>query len=67
MNKFDKIRNFCRPFRIVLCITLIIVAFISGNAWFYLGVLPLIAGIANFCPTCIISKQYTPKNLDTKV
>ncbi len=67
MNKFDKIRNFCRPFRIVLGIVLIIVGFISGNAWFYLGVLPLIAGIVDFCPTCIISKQCTPKNLDTKV
>lgn len=57
MNKFDKIRSFCRKFRILLGIVLIGIGFITGNAWFYLGVIPLIAGIANFCPICIISKK----------
>ena len=57
MNTFDKIRSFCRPFRIVLGLVLIAVAFFTGNAWFYLGVIPLIAGLANFCPACIISKK----------
>jgi hypothetical protein len=45
MNTFDKIRNFCRPFRIVIGLILIIVGFFIDNAWFYLGVIPLIAGL----------------------
>lgn len=57
MNKFDKIKSFCRKFRILLGVILIGVGFTTGNAWFYLGVIPLIAGIANFCPICIISKK----------
>ena len=57
MNTFEKMRAFCRPFRIVLGIVLMAIGFFTGNAWFYLGVLPLIAGLANFCPACIISKQ----------
>lgn len=57
MNIFEKMRAFCRPFRIVLGLALIAIGFFTGNAWFYLGVLPLIAGLANFCPACIISKQ----------
>ncbi len=64
MNKFDKIRAFCRPFRIVLGIVLIAVGFFTGIVWFYLGVIPLIAGLVDFCPTCIISKKCTPKNLE---
>ncbi|CAM3858725.1 YgaP family membrane protein [Arcobacter cloacae] len=61
MNKFDKFRNFCRPFRIVIGLVLIAIGFFTGNAWFYLGVIPLIAGLADFCPVCIISKKCTPK------
>jgi hypothetical protein len=57
MNIYEKIRIICRPFRIVLGIVLIAVGFFTGNAWFYLGVIQLVAGIANFCPACIISKQ----------
>ncbi len=61
MNIFDKIRNFCRPFRIVIGLVLIAIGFFIDNAWFYLGVIPLIAGLADFCPVCIISKKCTPK------
>ena len=61
MNIFDKIRNFCRPFRIVLGLVLIATGFILSNPWFYLGVIPLILGIIGFCPVCIISKKCTPK------
>jgi hypothetical protein len=61
MNIFDKIRSFCRPFRIVIGLILIVIGFISGNAWFYLGVIPLVIGIVGFCPVCIISKKCTPK------
>jgi hypothetical protein len=54
---FNKIRKFCRVFRILIGIALIITAVITGIVWFYLGVIPLIAGIVNFCPLCIISKK----------
>ncbi|RXJ82261.1 DUF2892 domain-containing protein [Arcobacter sp. F2176] len=59
MNKFDKIKLFCRKFRIAIGIILILVGFYTGIAWFYLGILPLLAGLTNFCPLCIISKKCT--------
>jgi len=52
-----KIRSICRPFRIVLGTGLIGYGIYSGNPWFYLGVIPLIAGLANFCPLCKITGQ----------
>jgi len=52
-----KIRSICRPFRIVLGASLIGYGVYSGIQWFYLGVLPLIAGLANFCPLCKITGQ----------
>ena len=55
----NKIRSFCRPFRIVMGSALIAYGVYSGNTWFYLGAIPLIAGLANFCPLCIITKQCT--------
>lgn len=54
---FNKFRSFCRKFRIILGTVFIGYGVYSGNNWFYLGVIPLVAGIANFCPTCIISKK----------
>ena len=53
----NKIRSFCRVFRIILGTALIITAVITGIGWFYLGIIPLVAGIANFCPLCIITKK----------
>jgi len=53
----NKIRAACRPIRIVLGLSLIAYGVYSGNQWFYLGVVPLIAGLANFCPLCIITKK----------
>jgi len=53
----EKIRKACRPIRIVLGLGLIGYGIYSGNAWFYLGVIPLVAGLANFCPLCIITKK----------
>jgi len=53
----NKIRAFCRPFRIVMGLALIGYAVYSGNQWFYLGVIPLIAGLSNFCPLCMITKK----------
>ncbi len=54
---FNKIRSFCRVFRIILGTALIAAGIITGIYWFYLGIIPLVAGIANFCPLCIISKK----------
>ncbi len=54
---FNKIRSFCRKFRIALGLILIAIGFFLSNPWFYLGVIPLIAGLADFCPLCIISKK----------
>ena len=54
---FNKIRKFCRVFRIIIGLALIATGVITGIFWFYLGVIPLIAGAANFCPLCIISKK----------
>jgi len=53
----NKIRKMCRPIRIVLGSALIGYGVYSGNAWFYLGAIPLIAGLTNFCPLCMITKQ----------
>ncbi len=54
---YNKIRNFCRIFRIFIGVALIIAGVVTGIKWFYLGVIPLIAGLANFCPLCIITKK----------
>jgi hypothetical protein len=53
----NKIRKACRPIRIVVGLGLIGYGVYSGNSWFYLGVIPLIAGLSNFCPLCIITKK----------
>jgi len=53
----NKFRAICRPIRIVVGLSLIGVGVYTGIAWFYLGVIPLIAGLANFCPACIITKK----------
>ena len=54
---YNKIRKICRPIRIVLGVTLIAVGFLMNNPWFYLGVIPFIAGVINFCPLCIVTKK----------
>ena len=53
----EKIRAVCRPLRIVLGASLIGYGVYSGNSWFYLGAIPLIAGLINFCPLCKITGQ----------
>jgi len=53
----NKIRKFCRVFRILVGVALIAAGFITGIYWFYLGVIPLIAGLTNFCPLCMITKK----------
>ena len=59
MNKFDKIKIFSSKFRIALGLILIAIGVLLSNSWFYLGIIPLIAGIVKFCPICIISKKCT--------
>lgn len=51
--------KFCRPFRIILGAALVGYALYSGNYWFYLGLIPLIAGLVGICPACVITKQCT--------
>jgi len=53
----NKIRKVCRPIRIVIGIILIAIGFFTGIAWFYLGVLPLLAGLTNFCPLCVVTNK----------
>lgn len=62
MNTFDKIRAFCRPFRIILGLVLIAVGFFTGIAWFYLGIIPLVVGLMGLCPLCSITKKCSPKS-----
>lgn len=59
---FNKIRSFCRVFRIVIGLALIaygVYTVVTGapNYWFFLGVIPLIAGGVNFCPLCLMTKK----------
>ena len=53
----NKMRSVCRPIRILVGSALIGYGLYSGNALFYLGIIPLIAGLVNFCPACIITKK----------
>ena len=61
MNQFHKVISFCRPFRIVQRFILIIIGLLISNPWSYLGIIPLIIGVVDFCPVCIFSKKCTPK------
>jgi len=36
---------------------LIAIGAYTGYVWFYLGILPFIAGVTNFCPLCMITKK----------
>jgi hypothetical protein len=53
----NKMRKVCRPFRIILGTALIIAGVVTGIYWFYLGIIPLIAGIVDFCPMCKVTGQ----------
>jgi len=68
---YNKIRKFCRVFRIIIGLALIITGVIQMGAvdyapWFFLGFLPLIAGLSNFCPLCIVSKKCDMPNSESK-
>lgn len=61
MNMYEKIRRICRPIRIIVGIVLITIGVIIQNPWFFLGVIPLLAGVVNFCPLCSITKKCSIK------
>ena len=52
---FNKIRSFCSPFRILAGLALIATGIYLSNYWFFLGIIPVIAGATKFCPLCMIS------------
>jgi len=52
---FNKIRSFCRVLRVIVGTSLISYGVYSSNVWFFLGIIPIILAIINFCPICIIS------------
>jgi len=62
----NKIRKVCRPIRIVVGLILIGIGVYTANPWFYLGLVPLIAGVTNFCPLCIITKKCDLKDAPKK-
>ncbi len=39
-----------RIMKILIGLALVVYGFYGGNAWFYLGVIPLITGLINWCP-----------------
>ena len=57
LNKFDKIKRFCRPIRMVVGMGLITAGMATGIVYFYLGLVPFFMGMANICPLCIVTKK----------
>ena len=58
----NSIRSFCRVFRIIIGLALVLTGVIQlgamdGAKWFFLGAIPFLAGVINFCPLCIITKK----------
>jgi len=41
----------------MLGVALIMAGVLTPIKWFYLGIIPLIAGSVDFCPLCIITKK----------
>lgn len=54
---YMKIRSFCITFRVVVGVVLIAIGLYTSNMWFYLGIIPLIAGLTKFCPLCTLTKK----------
>jgi len=57
-----KVKSFCRVFRILIGLALVAYGVYTvvnevPNYWFFLGAIPLVAGITNFCPLCMITKK----------
>ncbi len=54
---FNKFRKACQPIRVTAGVVLISVGFYTNNPWFFLGILPMVAGLTNFCPLCMVTKK----------
>lgn len=54
-----------RIIRILVGLALVAYGLYSGNAWFYLGVIPLIMGIINWCPMEKLMGAYKDKECST--
>lgn len=57
MNIINEIKKRKKLLRISSCLILILLGIITENTWFYLGVIPLIVGLTDFCPACILLKK----------
>jgi hypothetical protein len=62
MNLFQKIKTFSRSSRIIIGILAIAIGYFQSDgtfnwSWWYLGILPLIAGLINFCPLCSLANK----------
>lgn len=62
MNIYQKIKHFCRPFRIIIGLVAIMIGYLLSDgslswSWWYLGVIPLIVGLTNFCPLCALTNK----------
>ncbi len=57
MSLLEKIRSFYRPLKIIAGILAIATGYLLGDgtlswSWWYLGAIPLIIGLTNYCPLC---------------
>ena len=62
MNLFEKIKTFSRSSRIIIGILAIAIGYFQSDgtlawSWWYLGVIPLIVGLINYCPLCSLSDK----------
>lgn len=62
MYVLDKISSLSRRSRIIIGVVSIAIGYILSDAtlswsWWYLGVLPLIIGLTNYCPLCSLTNK----------
>jgi len=53
----NELKNILEVTKITVGLGLLIQAFYSGNYWYYLGIIPLVAGVFNICAVNFISKK----------
>ena len=58
---FSLIKKYSRVIRIISGLVFILAAYITDIPWLYIGVFPLLSGITNICPMCIIMKRCSIK------
>ena len=54
---FNKFKKICTSVRIIAGVILIAIAIFTGIHWFYLGIIPLITGLTQFCPICLLTHK----------